>query len=363
MQKPEAGVFARAAGHEQVVFGADEATGLRCIIAIHSTRLGPSLGGTRFYPYADESAALGDVLALSRGMSYKAALAGLALGGGKAVVLGDPLADKTDDLLRAYGRVVQGLGGRYVTACDVGTYPQDMDVVAETCDHVTGRSVAGGGLGDSSVLTAYGVLQGMRAAAAHVWGDSSVSGRRVGVAGVGKVGRQLVGHLVEQGAQVLVTDVDPAAVAATVAASPGVEVVADAATMAQSALDVYAPCALGRALDDATARVLTARVVCGGANNQLAHPGVGALLQERGIVYAPDYCVNAGGLIQVAAERDGSGLARAQERAAGIFDTTLAVLDRAAAEGVPPSVAADRTAEQRLTGAREDIAGSARGGA
>ena len=359
MRTPGAGVFARAAGHEQVVFGTDEPTGLRCIVAIHSTVLGPSLGGTRFYPYADESDALDDVLALSRGMSYKAALAGLALGGGKAVVLGDPLVDKSEDLLRAYGRVVQGLGGRYVTACDVGTYPQDMDVVAQTCDHVTGRSLPGGGLGDSSVLTAYGVLQGMRAAAEHTWGDSSLSGRRVGVIGVGKVGRQLVAHLVDEGAQVLVTDVDAVAVRATVTAYPGVEVVADAASMARTPLDVYAPCALGGALDEPTAAALGARVVCGGANNQLAQSGVAALLQERGVVYAPDYCVNAGGLMQVAAERDGTGLAQARERARGIFDTTLAVLDRAAAEGVPPSVAADRTAEQRLAPVRDVTGGRA----
>ena len=353
MSPPGTGVFARAAGHEQVVFGTDEATRLRCIIAIHSTVLGPSLGGTRFYPYADESDALDDVLALSRGMSYKAALAGLALGGGKAVVIGDPLVDKSDDLLRAYGRMVQSLGGRYVTASDVGTYPRDMDVVATTCEHVTGRSHEGGGLGDSSVLTAYGVLQGMHAAAQHVWGDPGLSGRRVGVAGVGKVGRHLVEHLVEEGADVLVADVDAAAVRATVAAHPAVDAVPAADELVRSGLDVYAPCALGGALDDATVATLRARVVCGGANNQLAHPGVEKQLQDRGIVYAPDYCVNAGGLIQVAAERDRSGLAGARERATRIFDTTLAVLERATAEGVPPSVAADRTAEQRMAEARQ----------
>ena len=352
MTAPGTGVFARAAGHEQILYCTDEATRLRCIIAIHSTTLGPSLGGTRFYPYADESAALDDVLALSRGMSYKASLAGLALGGGKAVVLGDPLVDKTDDLLRAYGRMVQSLGGRYVTACDVGTFPTDMDVVAQTCDHVSGRSEAGGGLGDSSVLTAYGVLQGMHAAAQHEWGDPGLSGRRVGVAGVGKVGRHLVDLLVDEGAQVLIADVDAGAVQKTVAAHPQVEVASDADALVRAELDVFAPCALGGALDDTTVEVLRARVVCGGANNQLAHPGVEKQLQDRGIVYAPDYCVNAGGLIQVAAERDKSGLAGAREHATSIFDTTLAVLERAAAEGVPPSVAADRTAEQRMADAR-----------
>jgi len=347
---PDDDVFARAADHEQVVFCTDEPSGLRCIIALHSTALGPGLGGTRFYPYSDERHAVDDVLALSRGMSYKAALSGLDLGGGKAVVLGDPHVDKTPDLLRAYGRMVESLSGRYVTACDVGTFPEDMDVVAETCSHVTGRSEAGGGLGDSSVLTAYGVLQGMRAAAQHVWGHPYLAGRRVGVAGVGKVGRHLVDHLAEEGAEVVVTDVDQAALASVVAEHPAVQVVSDTDELVRSPLDVYAPCALGGALDDATVEVLRAAVVCGGANNQLAHPGVEKQLLDRGIVYAPDYCVNAGGLIQVAAERDGTGMAGAEQRSARIFDTTLAVLDRAAVEGVPPSVAADRTAEQRMAG-------------
>jgi len=353
---PETGVFARAAGHEQILFSTDEPTGLRCIVAIHSTALGPALGGTRFHAYADESDALDDALALSHGMSYKAALAGLSLGGGKGVILGDPSVDKSVELLRAYGRAVQSLSGRYVTACDVGTYPQDMDVVAETCDHVTGRSVAGGGLGDSSVLTADGVLHGMRAAAQHVWGDPGLSGRRIGVAGVGKVGGHLVHGLVQAGAEVVVTDVDAAAVQRAVATHPQVTVVPDALELAAAPLDIYAPCALGGAIDDVVADLLQASVVCGGANNQLAHPEVGNRLHERGVVYAPDYCVNAGGLIQVAAERDGSGLDGARERAARIFDTTLRVLERALAEGVPPSVAADRTAEQRLAAATRPVA-------
>jgi len=353
---PGTGVFARVAGHEQILFSIDEPTGLRCIVAIHSTVLGPSLGGTRFHAYADESDALDDALALSKSMSYKAALAGLSLGGGKGVILGSPSVDKTDELLRAYGRAVQSLSGRYVTACDVGTYPQDMDVVAETCDHVTGRSVAGGGLGDSSVLTADGVLHGMRAAAQHVWGGPDLAGRRIGVAGVGKVGGHLVHRLVQAGAEVLVTDVDAAAVQRAVAADPQVTVVPDALALAAAPLDVYAPCALGSAIDDVVADALQASVVCGGANNQLAHPGVGQRLHERGIVYAPDYCVNAGGLIQVAAERDGSGLDEARVRAERIFDTTLGVLERALSEGVPPSVAADRTAEQQMLTAGGTVA-------
>lgn len=344
--------FALAEGHEQVVFCQDPESGLRAIIAVHSTALGPALGGTRFHPYASTDAALRDVLALSRGMSYKAALAGLDLGGGKAVILGDPHRDKSEPLLRAYGRFVASLGGRYRTACDVGTYTPDMDVVARECSWVTGRSVADGGAGDSSVLTAYGVFQGMRAAAEATWGAPTLAGRRVGIAGVGKVGRHLARHLVEDGARVVVTDVHAPAVAALREELPSVEVVDSTAALVAEPLDVYAPCALGGALDDATVAVLArdggARVVCGAANNQLAHDGIEKQLDAAGIMYAPDYCVNAGGLIQVADELAGFVFERAQQRAAGIFETTRAVLEAARTDGVPPSVAADRLAERRM---------------
>src|SRR5919108_5061264 len=200
------------APHEQVVFCHDETSGLKAIIAIYSTALGPALGGTRFYPYGSEDEALADVLNLSKGMAYKNALADLDLGGGKAVIIGDPATDKTEARLRAYGRFVQSLHGRYITACDVGTYSEDMDVIARECDYVTGRTVAHGGARDSSVLTAFGVFQGMRAAAEHVWGAPTVRLRRVGVAGVGKVGRHLVQHLIEDGASVVVTDVNDQAI-------------------------------------------------------------------------------------------------------------------------------------------------------
>jgi len=342
------GVFAELDGHEQVVFCADEASGLRAIIAIHSTALGPALGGTRFYPYADEAAALTDVLHLSRGMSYKAALAGLDLGGGKAVIIGDPATTKTEALLRAYGRFVQSLRGRYLTACDVGTYSEDMDVIARECDYVTGRTVAHGGAGDSSVLTAYGVFQGMRAAAEVTWGVPSLAGRTVGIAGVGKVGHHLVEHLLADGADLVVTDVAPEAVRRVVAAHPEVRAVASTAELVAEPLDVYAPCALGDALTDDVVGSLRARVVCGAANNQLAHDGVEKLLADAGILYAPDYCVNAGGLIQVADELEGFDFDRAKQRAAGIFDTTREVFRIAAHEDVPPSVAADRIAERRM---------------
>lgn len=328
----------------------DEATGLHAIIAIYSTALGPALGGTRFHPYADEQQALDDVLDLSRAMAYKSAAAGLDLGGGKAVIIGDPVRDKSPALLRAYGRFVQSLDGRYITACDVGTYVADMDVVAEECDHVTGRSVEQGGAGDSSVLTAYGVFQGMRACAARLWGTPDLRSRKVGVAGVGKVGRHLVGHLLDAGASVVVTDVDPEAVARVCVEHPEVDTVADVEQMVRLELDVYAPCALGGALDDATSAALRAACVCGAANNQLAHPGVDKLLADRNILYAPDYVVNAGGLIQVADEIGGFSFDRAMRRTAGIYDNLTSVFALADEEGVPPAEAADRMAEQRMQG-------------
>jgi valine dehydrogenase (NAD+) len=343
------GVFDRAAGHEQVVFCHDQTTGLKAIIAIYSTALGPSLGGTRFYPYATEQAALDDVLALSKGMAYKAALAGLDLGGGKAVVIGDPATAKTEGLLRAYGRFVQSLHGRYYTACDVGTFSEDMDVIAQECSFVTGRTVAHGGAGDSSVLTAYGLFQGMRAAAAATWGSPTLDGRTVGVAGVGKVGHHLVNLLVEDGARVLVSDVDAAALARVQADHPGVRAVSDTDELVAADLDVYAPCALGGALDDAVVATLRARIVCGAANNQLAHEGIEKQLEDRGILYAPDYMVNAGGLIQVADELSGFSFERAKQRAGRIFDTTQRVFALASDEGVPPAVAADRLAERRMS--------------
>jgi valine dehydrogenase (NAD+) len=336
--------------HEQVVFCQDEASGLRAIIAIYSTALGPGLGGTRFYPYGSEDEALADVLNLSRAMAYKNALAGLDLGGGKAVIIGDPATDKSEALLRGYGRFIQSLGGRYYTACDVGTYSEDMDIIARESDYVTGRTEAHGGAGDSSVLTAYGVYQGMRAAAEHVWGEPTLRGRRVGVEGVGKVGHRLVQHLLEDGAEVVVCDVSAAALARVRARHPQLAVVADNSALVRSELDVYAPCALGGSLDNETVAVLSAQVVCGGANNQLAHAGIEKQLADRGVLYAPDYVVNAGGVIQVADEIEGFSMERARAKASGIFDTTRKIFALAADEGVPPGAAADRLAEQRMSG-------------
>ncbi|MGN5632654.1 Leu/Phe/Val dehydrogenase [Streptomyces sp. AC154] len=342
-------------GHEQVVLCQDRASGLKAVIAIHSTALGPALGGTRFYPYASEQAAVADALNLARGMSYKNALAGLGHGGGKAVIIGDPEAfegDRRTELLLAYGRAVASLGGRYVTACDVGTYVADMDVVARECRWTTGRSPENGGAGDSSVLTAFGVFQGMRASAQHLWGDPTLRGRKVGVAGVGKVGHHLVEHLLADGAEVTITDVREESVRRITERHPGVAVAADTGALIRTeGLDIYAPCALGSALNDETVPVLTASVVCGAANNQLAHPGVEKDLADRAILYAPDYVVNAGGVIQVADELHGFDFDRCRAKAAKIFDTTLAIFARAKSDGIPPAAAADRIAEQRMADA------------
>ncbi len=306
-------------GHEQVVFCSDPGSGLRAVIAIHSTALGPALGGTRFHPYASEDDAVADALRLSQAMTSKNSLAGLDLGGGKAVILGDPHTDKTEALLRAYGRFVEALGGRYLTACDVGTSNADLDVVARETRFAHGRSVAYGGCGDSAVLTAYGVFQGMRAAAEHCWGTPALSGRTVAVAGIGKVGSRLVGLLIADGAELVGTP-----------------------------HDVYAPCALGGSLDAATVAALPSRIVCGGANNQLTAPEIADDLVARGILYAPDYLVNAGGVIQVEDERRGFSFERAQARAASIFDVAERVFRAADADGVPPVVAADRLATERI---------------
>jgi valine dehydrogenase (NAD+) len=336
------------ADHEQVVFCQDHRSGLKAIIGIYSTALGPALGGTRFYPYRSEDEALADVLRLSVAMAYKNALAGLDHGGGKAVIIGDPAQLKSESLLRAYGRFVASLGGRYVTACDVGTYSEDMDIIARECPWTTGRTTANGGAGDSSVLTAMGVMHGMRAAAEHAWGRTSLRGRTVGVEGVGKVGRRLVDHLIEDEAEVVICDVSPAAIEAVRSRHPQVRVVADVEALIGEKLDILAPCALGGTLTEPVVNTLGARIVCGAANNQLAHHGIEKLLADRGILYAPDYVVNAGGVIQVADERAGFSFERARAATMRIFATTGKVLAIADADGVPPSVAADRLAERRM---------------
>ncbi|GGI02606.1 Glu/Leu/Phe/Val family dehydrogenase [Egicoccus halophilus] len=342
------GPFARFQGHEQVVFGNDEETGLRCIVAMHSTKLGPALGGTRFYPYDSEDEALTDVLRLSRAMSYKAACAGLDLGGGKAVIIGDPAELRTEALLRAYGRVIESLGGRYVTACDVGTTPADMAVVRRETRWATGAEEVHGGSGDSGVLTAYGVYLGMKAAAQAAFGTDALGGRHVAVQGLGKVGARLVGHLVDEGAKVTAADVSTAA-CEKVASLPGVEIV-DVEDVLLVDADIVSPNALGAVLDAGTIPQLQARVVCGGANNQLATEEDGDHLADRGVLYAPDFVVNAGGLINVSDELEPGGYsaARAHQRADAIPATLHEIIAESRTQGVSTERAAITVAERRM---------------
>lgn len=332
--------------YEQVVFCHDRATGLRAIIAVHSTRLGPALGGTRFYAYDDEDAALEDVLRLAKGMTYKSAAAGLDLGGGKAVIIGDPAKIKSETLLRVYGRYVDSLGGRYITAEDVGTTQADMDVIRRETRFVTGVSRSLGGSGDPSEATAYGVLHGMRATARSLWGTADLAGRRVVISGVGKVGYALARHLVEARAHVIVADIVPAAVKRA-ADDFGAEPV-DVDRAHATECDIYSPCALGKALNPETIPELACAAVVGSANNQLADDSCAQLLEEAGVLYAPDYVVNAGGVINIAEELRGYHRERAYGQIRRIFDTTTAVLDTAKAEGISTTAAADRVAERRI---------------
>ena len=345
------GVFERigADDYEQVVFCHDRPSGLRAVVAVHSTRLGPALGGTRFYPYASEDAALDDVLRLARAMTYKAAVSGLDLGGGKAVILGDPSRDKSEALLRAYARHLEALAGRYYTAEDVGTTQDDMDLIRRETRYVTGVSRELGGSGDPSVATAYGVLWAMKAVAQRLWGDTSLQGRHVAVAGVGKVGAALLGHLVEAGVRLTVADVNPASVEGAVAAS-GAEAVAVEKVHAVDC-DIYSPCAMGGALNAGTIAELRCAAVVGSANNQLADGLASArLLADAGVLYAPDFVANAGGLINIAEELVPGGYR--PERAAAavrrIFDTMTSVLQAAEEDGVTTAEAAERRAEDRI---------------
>ncbi|UQS27554.1 valine dehydrogenase [Amycolatopsis thermalba] len=350
------GVFERRSGHEQVVFCQDSESGLRAIIAIYSTALGPALGGTRFHPYPSEEAALADVLELAKGMAYKNAVAGLPHGGGKAVIIGDPRVDKSDALLRSYGRFVESLHGTYITACDVGTTVRDMDVAAQESHYVLGRSRADGGAGDSSVLTAFGVYRAMLACAEYRWGTPSVKGLRIAVSGVGKVGSLLAKLLVEQGARVVVHDVDDEAVRRLRLARPEIRAAVDGPALMRTKADIFAPCALGGVLDEQAVGLLGSEIVCGAANNQLAEPAIAKELHDRGVLYAPDYVVNAGGVIQVADELHGFTFQRAKRRAAKIFEATRYVLELADEEGLPPATAADRVAERRMAEARQRTA-------
>ena len=339
---------AAAHGAEQVAFAADDETGLRAFVAIYSTVLGPGMGGTRFYPFTSERDALVDVLRLAKGMAYKHAVCGNDLGGGKAVIIGDPRTTRTEALITAYARLVDRLGGRYLTAEDVGTTHADMDLIRTVTPYVTGTSESLGGSGDPSPATAWGVYHALLAVAQQLWGDASLAGRHVAIAGVGKVGGALARHLAAAGCQLTIADVRDDA-AAALAHELGATIVAPDRVHAVEC-DVLSPCALGATLNENTIPELRCAAVCGCANNQLATDDDGDRLAAQGILYAPDYVTNAGGVINIADElrSDGYDHDRAYAAVTTIRDTLRRVFDRADADGMTTAHAADRLAEERL---------------
>jgi len=333
-------------GYEQIVYCADDHSGLKAIIAIHSTALGPALGGTRFYPYKKEEDALVDVLRLAKGMTYKAAAAGLDLGGGKGVIIGDPRRTKTEELLRAYGRFVETLGGRYITAEDVGTALEDMDIVRRESRWVTGCSHTYGGSGDPSPVTAYGVLNGIKACLLEVYGSSEVKGRTVALQGVGKVGYALCGYLVNEGADVTIGDIDVDNTARAVKDHKVETVPLD--DIHKLECDIFAPCALGGVINDDTISEFHCKIIAGAANNQLAQEEHGEKLRDLGILYAPDFVINAGGLINVEDELRGYDRARAMSRVEGIYKQMQHIFTLAKERNLSTAKAAELHAQERI---------------
>ena len=329
--------------HEQVVFCHEPSCGYKGIIAIHNTVLGPALGGTRFWSYGNDQEAFVDALRLSRGMTYKAAVAGLNLGGGKSVIIGDPKTTRREEIFRAHGRFVETLKGRYITAEDVNTSPDDMEYCAMETQHVTGLP---GTSGDPSPVTAYGTYQGIKAATKHRYGSDDLGGRSVTVQGVGHVGYYLCQYLSADGAKLVVTDIDQAKIAKVVHDFGATAVGPDEIYGVQA--DVYAPCALGATINDQTLEVLKVDIVAGAANNVLAEERHGDELHRRGILYAPDYVINAGGLINVCGELNGWAPERSMRKAGDIYNTLLRLFELSAAEGLPTYEAADRLAEDRI---------------
>ena len=331
-------------GHEQLVLCADESAGYRGIIAIHDTTLGPALGGTRFWSYNSDEDAITDALRLARGMTYKNAVAGLNLGGGKSVIIGDNRTTNREMIFRAHGRFVESLGGRYVTAEDVGTSTSDMDFVHMETEYVAGLANKSG---DPSPVTARGVFRSIEASAKHRWGSSSLEGKTVTVQGLGNVGSYLCRELHNVGAKLIVTDIRPERVKKIVADFGATGVEGDDIYTAKA--DIFAPCALGAILNDDTIPKLRVEIVCGGANNQLLEPAKhGEALETRGILYAPDFVANAGGVINVYSELAGWTRERALRKADEIFDTILGVYAIAKEEGIFSYLAADKLAERRI---------------
>ncbi|MDX9752224.1 MAG: Glu/Leu/Phe/Val dehydrogenase dimerization domain-containing protein [Flavobacteriales bacterium] len=338
--------------HEEVLFCYDRPTGLKAIIAIHDTTLGPALGGTRMWPYTDEYEALQDVLRLSRGMTYKSALAGLDLGGGKAVIIGDSRTQKTEAMFRRFGQFVHSLNGRYITAEDVGMSTTEMVNIRKETPHVAGLPKEVGGSGDPSPVTAYGVYMGMKAAAKVAYGTDDLSGRKVGIQGAGNVGHGLAVHLMKEGAKVFLTDIHADKLAAIKQEHPAVTLV-DPKDIYTLDMDIYAPCALGAVVNDDTLKVLKCSVIAGAANNQLAREEVhGPALMEKGILYAPDFLINAGGIINCAWERKGYDREAAIAQTEQIYHTALRIFQASADQGIPTYLAANQAAEERIRSIR-----------
>lgn len=333
---------------EQVIFCNDNASGLKAIIAIHDTTLGPALGGLRMWNYDNEDEALEDALRLARGMTYKNAAAGLNLGGGKAVIIGDPNKDKSEALFRAFGRYVESLNGRYITAEDVGTFEQDMDFIHMETDHVTGTS--DGEVGDPSPVTALGIYYGIKASAKEAFGSDSLKDKTIAVQGVGQVAYNLCKHLHEEGAKLIVTDINEDAVARAVVDFNARAVKPD--EIYDVDCDIYSPCALGGTINDDTISRLQAKVIAGSANNQLEKEEHGVLLHEKGIVYAPDYVINSGGVINVAEELVGYNRDRALQKVKSIYTILTEVFTISREKNIPTSVAANERAERRIESIR-----------
>jgi leucine dehydrogenase len=334
-------------GHEEVVMCSDPSVGYRGILAVHSTTLGPALGGTRFWQYATDEEAITDALRLSRGMTYKNAVAGLPLGGGKSIIIGDNRTQDREKIFRAHGRFIESLGGRYITAEDVGTSTKDMDYVHLETSHVAGLAEKSG---DPSPVTAHGVFRAVQASAHQMWGSNSLKGKTVSIQGCGHVGRYLADELHEAGANLIVSDIDSAK-AARVAKATGAKIVEGDAIFEADA-DIFSPCALGGIINDTTIPKLKVKIVAGGANNQLLEERHGDELARRGILYTPDYVANAGGVINVYGEVAGWETQRALDKADDIYDTVLKVFDIAETQHIPTYEAADRLAEQRLAAVR-----------
>ena len=336
--------------HEQLVFCQDKNSGLKAIICIHDTTLGPALGGTRMWTYASEDEAVLDVLRLGRGMTYKSAAAGLNLGGGKAVIIGDPKKDKSEELFRVFGRYVQSLNGRYITAEDVGTSVRDMEWIHKETEYVTGVSVINGSSGDPSPMTAMGVLYGMKAAAKEVFGSDSLQGKTIAVQGLGHVGYTLCRLLYEEGAQLIVTDIDKEIVNRVCEEFKAKAV--DPKDIFSVKAEIFAPCALGAVINDETISEFQFKLIAGAANNVLKEERHGEELMDRGILYAPDYVINAGGVINIADELEGYNYERALKRVESIYDNIAKVIEIARRENIPTNKAADRMAEERINSVR-----------